>query len=232
MDWWLLTFFLGAVLSLFLHEVPTLFQLLMVFFVASAAILYTKQKNYAALTLGAVWVLSQAHWYNHQLPSEIMDLMQTRKAMIVEGEVLSLQVSTDNTSLKSSTLKNITEVDKKKTVTQRFNFKVSKINNRRLKKPINVRLSWKKPTVTITQGQVLQLITKLKPIHGLNNLGSFNYTRWLKANKISATGYVKNPKKNSEPHQSLNHNKIIDTHITLRQALFNKYLTITPSHEF
>jgi len=237
MDWWLLTFFLGAVLSLFLHEVPTIFQLLMAFFVACLAIRYLKHGNFTALALGAVWLLTQAYLYNHQLPAELIELMQARKSVIVEGEVLSLQVNTETetgTDTKTPNIitpKNKSAPNKGKDVTKRFNFSVVKVDGQLLPKPINVRLSWKKPTVVIAQGQVLQLYVKLKPAHGLNNLGSFNYISWLKANNISATGYVKNPKKKNEQLQPLNHNKIVNANTTLRQALFNQYFPITPNSE-
>lgn len=232
MDWWLLTFFLGAVLSLFLHDVPTIFQLLLLLFIACVAIRYFKHKNCAALLLGSFWILTHASLYDAQLPAELIDLMQARKSMIVEGEVLSLVAELPNKNEEKSHLDNKLSVKFNAVLTKRFNFRITKVNQKVLQTPIDVRLSWKKAAVKLAQGQRLQLNVKLKPAHGLANIGGFNYMSWLKAKNISATGYVKKlSKKQVKMLGNDANNKLLHSRISHRQILFSQYLAKTPDNE-
>jgi competence protein ComEC len=91
---------------------------------------------------------------------------------------------------------------------------VVKVNSQRLSIPINIKLSWRNPALTLWQGQQLSLQVKLKAAHGLSNLGGFNYVSWLKTQNIVATGYVKNIKNHKGsgfynlPSQQMNQKKI------------------------
>jgi len=223
MDWWLLTFFLGAILSLFLPEVPAVFQLFLLFCIAIGCYCHKKLRLSSGLWFGALWLLSQAYLYQNQLPNALIALMQDKQSFVVEGEVLSIQV-------KSAT---ILAKKQKPEAAKRFNFKVSKVNNIELTNTFIIRLSWKKAIVAVEQGQVLSLNVKLKPVHGLSNVGSFNYVSWLKAHNISATGYVINPKNNKKITKDNKQyiNQLVNEQTTIRQQLFHNYYSLSPEHE-
>jgi competence protein ComEC len=231
MDRWLLTFFLGAILSLFLPEVPALFKLFLLFCFAIGLFFHKKSRSSSGLCFGALWILSQAYLYHNQLPNTFIDQMQNKQLFIVEGEVLSIQVKPLNIS------NNIAKIptNKQYGATKRFNFLVSKINQQQLNTPIIIRLSWQKSNINLAQGQILGLKVKLKPAHGLANIGTFNYLSWLKAHNIVATGYVVNPrkKKSKKPKHShdpndlknsasLNENKLLITNHSFRQTLLQQ----------
>lgn len=127
----------------------------------------------------------------------------------IQGEVISLQSSTDSTQIIS---------DKKQL---RFNLKVTHLNSKKLNTAIKVRLSWKKPEFIMFQGQVVTLKTKFKPAHGLANVGGFSYQTWLRSKNILATGYVINNKEN----------KATTASISTRQKLFNIYKALLPEHK-
>jgi len=243
MDWWLLTFFLGAILSLFLPEVPALFQLFLLLCLAIGFYCYKNLRSSSGLWFGALWILSQAYLYHSQLPNTFIDLMQNKQLFVVEGEVLSIQVKSLNVSDENIS-KNIDL--KKSDLTKRFNFLVNTVNGQKLDSAFIIRLSWQKSTIDIAQGHQLLLNVKLKPAHGLANIGTFNYLSWLKAHNIVATGYVVNPKKKKVPShtaikptdltpsknvKTLHTNKLLIANNTLRQRLFEQYQGLTPSHE-
>lgn len=235
MDWWLLTFFLGAILSLFLPEVPAVFQLFLLLCLAIGFFCHKNLRLSSGLWFGACWLLTHAHFYHQKLPDNLLQLMLSKQALMVEGRVLSIQS------------KPVTSLDKKggkktQTVsTKRFNFTVDKIGQQQLLSPIIIRLSWKKPTLDLAQGQQLLLKVKLKPAHGLSNIGSFNYLSWLKANNISASGYVLNLKKVKSQVLKNDHelnrlknsvkNQVISANTTFRQQLFKQYQRLAPEHD-
>jgi competence protein ComEC len=245
MDWWLLTFFLGAILSLFLPEVPAVFQLFLLFFIAIGFFSHKKLRSISGLCFGALWILTQAYLYHSQLPNTFIDQMDKKKPFIVEGEVLSIQVKPLNISNNIA----VSSSHQKSDTTKRFNFLVSKVNQQQLKSSIVIRLSWKKSNVDLAQGQILSLKVKLKPAHGLANIGTFNYLSWLKSHNIVATGYVVNPRKkkskstnNSHEHNSketenltsrkiLNDNKLLIAKRSFRQVLLDEYQSLTPNHQ-
>ena len=238
MDWWLLTFFLGAILSLFLPEVPAIFQLFLLLCLGIGFFSHKNLRGSSGLCFGALWILSQAYLYHSQLPNTFIDQMQKKQPFIVEGEVLSIQVKplniSNNITISSTYLKSDT--------TKRFNFLVSKVNQKQLKSPIIIRLSWKKSSVEVTQGNKFILNVKLKPAHGLANIATFNYLSWLKSHNIVATGYVINPrkkksnthsiKKNKKPKsaKNLSMNKLLIEKKSFRQTLLNQYQSLTPNH--
>ncbi|PKI17479.1 DNA internalization-related competence protein ComEC/Rec2 [Colwellia sp. 12G3] len=251
MDWWLLTFFLGAVLSLFLPEVPALFQLFLLLCFAVGFFSHKKLRRSSGLCFGALWILSQAYLYQGQLPNNFIDQMQNKQPFVVEGEVLSIQVKPlsilDDTNAGSSTRQ---QYD----VTKRFNFRVSKVNQQHLKIPFVIRLSWNKSSVDVSQGGNLLLNVKLKPAHGLANIGTFNYLSWLKSHHIVATGYVVNPRKSKTPTPTpknsleqkshantdfnysknskiLADNKVLIDNVSFRQVLLEHYQGLTPNHQ-
>ncbi|WP_057831529.1 DNA internalization-related competence protein ComEC/Rec2 [Colwellia sp. TT2012] len=232
MDWWLLTFFLGAILSLFLPEVPDIFQLFLLLFLAIGFYSVKKIRSSSGVWFGACWLLGQAYLYHHQLPNDLIEQMQKKQLFVVAGQVLTLQVKTTENlheTIAATSTQQITAL------TTRFNFRVSKINQQQLSDPFIIRLSWQKPTIAVAQGQKLILNVKLKPAHGLANIGTFNYLSWLKANNIVATGYVVKPRKSSKNGiKRLNNatkNQLVLKDVTIRQQLFQQYQSLTPKHQ-
>jgi competence protein ComEC len=70
----------------------------------------------------------------------------------------------------------------------RFNFRLLKpVQN----VPGTLRLSWYYPDQPIKAGQEWAFTVRLKPPHGTNNPGGFDYERWLFVEGIGATGYVR-----------------------------------------
>ena len=237
MDGWLLTFFLGAILSLFLPEVPALFQLFFILCTAIAFYCHKKLRYSSGFLFGALWILFQAYHYQNTLPEQLVDLMHKKQVIIVEGTVLSMRVKPDDSFDEINTLgEKSTKADAahKLNITERLNFRVTKVNSKPVINPFIIRLSWKNPVINFSQGQALQLNVKIKPAHGLANIGTFNYIKWLKATDISATGYVinlKNKNKNKNKNKSIAKNIVIDTAITVRQTLFNQYQQLSPTHK-
>jgi competence protein ComEC len=70
----------------------------------------------------------------------------------------------------------------------RFNFNVLESAKRI---PNKLRLTWYYPDQTIKAGQEWAYTVRLKPPHGTNNPGGFDYERWLFVEGIGATGYVR-----------------------------------------
>ena len=57
MEWWLLTFILGAILSLFLPIVPELFYLILFFCFFILCLIFKPLRSSSGLFLGAVWLI-------------------------------------------------------------------------------------------------------------------------------------------------------------------------------
>ena len=220
MDWWLASFFLGAIFSLFLPLVPDLFVLfslllLSIIFFYSPFSSNKPLRLTSGMLFGASWMLFNAFNFQHLWQENNLDAIElSTKPQWIQGNVLSLL------SYKKETI----TVSKKTPLDYnrlRFNVNVTHINNTKLNKALTLRLSWKNANLPLHQGQSVQLKVKFKPAHGLANLGSFSYQTWLNSKKISATGYVVNNKDN----------QVLTYESTLRQQLFSAYKELLPDHE-
>jgi competence protein ComEC len=210
MDWWLASFFLGSILSLFLPIVPDLFVLFLLLLFSFILFAYKPLRLSSGLFFGASWMLLNAFQYqNLWQDNNLNPLHLATEPQWIQGQVISLQSSADSTQIIS---------DKKQL---RFNLKVTHLNSKKLNTAIKVRLSWKKPEFKVFQGQVVNLKAKFKPAHGLANVGGFSYQTWLRSKHILATGYVINNKEN----------KATTASISTRQNLFNSYTVLLPEHE-
>ncbi len=136
------------------------------------------------------------------------------KPQWIKGEVLSLHVAKSQPKKADESVGLVQEH-------LRFNFNVTHLNQQKLPSAIKIRLSWKKASLVLQQGQIALLKVKFKPAHGLANLGSFSYQTWLNSQTISATGYVVNHK----------NNHIIQAQNTRRQKLFNDYKNLLSQFE-
>ena len=223
MDWWLACFFLGAIISLFSPIVPDLFVLL-VLIILSFFFFYYPFYNHkpvkplrlsSGLLFGVTWMLFNAANFQQLWQENNLNVDElSNNAQWIQGEIQSLHLPKNSTTTQ---VVNKIVVDKK----LRFNMKVTHINDNQLKQVIQLRLSWKEPTLILQQGHIVRLKVKFKPSHGLANLGSFNYQTWLNSKKISATGYVIND----------SHNQWVNHHTTLRQKLFGDYKHLLPEND-
>ena len=237
MDWWLITFFLGALLSLFLPTVPTIFCVVLSLVFASVIFLGNKTRKYTGLFLGCAWLIYHGAIYQDAKrsfsPSKVNSV---RSAIIVKGTISTIPKLSNNK--------------------QRFNFVISHIEEVPLTDKYSVRLAWKNSTHPqfkyLSQGQQWQLKIRLKPAHGLANTGGFSYQSWLRKNHLAATGYVLNEKVNTKakPINNTNPNNktkqakrrltnnanvgkniLIENTISLRHRLYQKISTLMPEHE-
>lgn len=210
MDWWLASFFLGSIISLFLPIVPDLFVLFLLLLLSIILFLYKPLRLSSGLFFGASWMLLNAFQYQSLWQDNDLNPLHLAAApQWVQGEVLSLQSLAD--SIKTSGDKN----------QLRFNLNVTHINSKKLNRIIKIRLSWKNADFTVFQGQIVNLKVKFKPAHGLANIGGFSYQTWLRSKRILATGYVINNK----------NNKVSVASNSTRQDLFNSYKVLLPDHK-
>jgi len=212
MDKWLLLFFLGAILSLFLPIVPTLFYIVLLLALVVALII---RKNYAitGLLLGCCWILLQGYLYQTTLSRNNLAKNDLHHQYhIIVGEVVTLA--------QAATHLNKLPEQSKQANSQRFNLKVTEFDYKKLVYPFTVRLSWKNAKFTTKQGNTIRVKVKLKPAHGLANIGAFNYQLWLRAKNIVATGYVINS----------DDNKRLNNRLSFRQQQLDKITQILPQH--
>lgn len=227
MDWWLITFFLGALLSLFLPTVPTIFCVVLLLVLACLIFSFAKTRKYTGLFVGAAWLLYHGVLYQEakqrHSPSAIT---QTRQAIIIKGVITSLPQLKNNT--------------------QRFNFSISHINNKSIQKDNKIRLSWKSDKHihfnNLSQGQTWQFKVRLKPAHGLANKGGVSYQTWLRKNSLVATGYVINDKSTNKAKtkaktktsekvaKQYGINILLENTETFRQKLYQKVSKLLPKH--
>jgi competence protein ComEC len=210
MDWWLASFFLGSLLSLFLPIVPELFVLFLLILLSITFFYYKPLRLSSGLFFGASWMLCNAFNYQTLWQENNLNSLELASAsQWVQGRVTNLQSSVDSIQIKRN----------KQPL--RFNLNITHINSIKLNTIIKIRLSWKNASFAVQQGQVVKLKVKFKPAHGLANLGGFSYQTWLRSKRILATGYVINDKKN----------KILTVQNSIRQQLFNTYKGLLPDHD-
>ena len=191
MDWWLFTFFIGAILSLFLSIVPTLFYLFLIILLAIAMILYKPLRKTSGLLFGMTWMLFNGWQYQHQWQvNQLNPLILAKTSHRVEGEVLTLSSTPVSEPFHLS--KSPDTLSTTLTIRQRFNFKIKRLNHQGVIVPFVVRLSWENAPFKLAQGQHVILNVKFKPAHGMENKGGFSYKTWLRSHDIIATGYVIN----------------------------------------
>ena len=222
MDKWLLMFFFGAVCSLFLPVVPALVYIY-IMAVASIALIFTKRlSNVSGLLLGGAWILFHGFIYqqsfntNHLTKNTLHNI-----SAVIQGKVLTLN-SEQFYNVRQSVISPI------KVKPLRFNLLVTQFNQTKLSHPFIVRLSWRYPTIAIAQGNTIRVQVKLRPAHGLANVGSFNYQVWLRYKNIVATGYVTNNLVTSVVNSL--ENKVVNSAVSFRQQQLNQVIKVLPKH--
>jgi competence protein ComEC len=205
MEWWLLTFFFSAILSLFIPIVPEFSLLLIILLVSLIFIFIGKFRFMAIAVFAVVWILIAGSQYQGTLKENNIQLDQLHKKVhLIQGEV-----------------SNIVHI---KSGSSRFNFLVSHWQGRKINKKFKVRLTWRASDKPLLQGEKWQLAVKLKPAHGLANIGGFNYQVWLLQQQIVATGYVKakTKTKTKTEIQIKNQNILLHQQTSWRQYLYQK----------
>jgi competence protein ComEC len=210
MERWLFTFFIGAILSLFLPIVPDFSHLLFCLFFAAIFCLFKRLRSFSGLFFGCAWLLSAG--FSYQNIWQINNLTQddyVGKTITVKGVVANIP-TTLRRKVKDGA------VEKK---VSRFNFIVEEVNQYKLTENMNIRLRWDDKTLSgeilshvgkVKQGQKWQLKVRIKPAYGFANIGGFSYQTWLRQKKLHATGYVKHSIEN----------KVIEAQSSYRQSLY------------
>jgi competence protein ComEC len=91
MEWWLLTFFISAILSLFLPLVPE-FSLLLAILLLSLLFVFTPKFRIITVSVAAiVWILLAGYQYKHVLNINDIDLATLHKQVhLIQGEVSNI----------------------------------------------------------------------------------------------------------------------------------------------
>ena len=210
MERWLFTFFIGAILSLFLPIVPDFSQLLFCLFFAAIFCLFQRLRSFSGLFFGCAWLLSAG--FSYQNIWKVNNLTEddfVGKTISIKGVIAHIP-ATLSRKVKGGLIER---------QVSRFNFIVEEVNQQKLIENINIRLRWddkplRKEILSnldeVKQGQQWQLKVRIKPAHGFANIGGFSYQTWLRQKKLHATGYVKHSVDN----------KVIDAQPTYRQKLY------------
>ncbi|WP_077338070.1 DNA internalization-related competence protein ComEC/Rec2 [Pseudocolwellia agarivorans] len=224
MDGWLITFFIGAILSLFMAIVPEFFYVIFFTGLGLACLLYQKTRTISGLFLGIAWILYSGVQYQQVWQKNNIDVntlfnsthFVTGKVKTIPATIeLDLPIEDKN---KEQLFKNKVKNKIKYKRNYKFNFEITHIDHQVLPTPLITRLSWNKSSKLIQQGNEWFLKVKLKPPHGFANRGGFNYQMWLRQNNIVATGYVINHK----------HNERVNNKNSYRQQLYSHSLTLLP----
>ncbi len=131
-------------------------------------------KNWPSRWLGIsllTLALSTAHF--HWLFSWHLPDTDIQQDVRIEGKIVSLPEAGDRS--------------------QRFLFSLERYNDAALPRwqPARLRLSWYEPAVQPRVGERWQFTVRLKPPRGSLNFQGFDYERWLFAQHVRATGYVR-----------------------------------------
>ncbi|WP_426360204.1 DNA internalization-related competence protein ComEC/Rec2 [Pseudocolwellia sp. HL-MZ19] len=232
MDRWLITFFIGAILSLFMPIVPQFFCVILFIALGITCLLTKRARIVSGFFFGSAWILFNGFQYNAVWDRNNLDTTQI--------------FSTSHTvigTVKSIPSKTVINIDNKKngksnngisgpspkindTFNYKFNFEVSHINQQVLEQPFILRLNWNRTTEIIQQDGRYNLNVKFKPPNGLANKGGFNYQVWLRQNQIVATGYVVKPR-----DKQVNQNFTLETPSSHRQKLYSQSLKLLPEHD-
>jgi competence protein ComEC len=109
------------------------------------------------------------HWlFSWQLPE-----VDIQKDVVIEGRIISLPESGERS--------------------QRFLFALDAYNGQPVPawQAVTLRLSWYEPDVLPRVGERWQFTARLKPPRGSVNFQGFDYERWLFAQHVRATGYIR-----------------------------------------
>ncbi|MFD2168322.1 DNA internalization-related competence protein ComEC/Rec2 [Thalassotalea euphylliae] len=189
MERWLISFLMGAILSLLTPKVPALFYECLLIVLLIGAIKYHTLRNIFCFLMGVTWLWFSGHqyqqiWSNNQLNVNSVSYQK------YDAKLTVINIP----ALKSDTWQ--------------FTAQVTHLDTKPLNEPIIARLYWQPDktsgTNTLEQGAIVHAVIKLKPAHGTANPGNFNRIRWLKEQGIHATGHIKRNSDISIEHKGSN----------------------------
>ncbi|WP_448213336.1 DNA internalization-related competence protein ComEC/Rec2 [Colwellia sp. MEBiC06753] len=175
MEWWLLGFILGAILSFLAPSVPVIFYECLLIIAVIYWLACQRHRLLLSTILGFLWMFFHGAsynsiWQDNQLTSSNY-FYQPHQAVFT---IVDLPVETD--------------------LGWRFTAFLEQLDKTKLKRKITIKLNWQQAERQLRNGDKFSAWIKLKPAHGLANLGSFSYQRWLRSEGIHATGYVQTTK--------------------------------------
>jgi competence protein ComEC len=205
MERWIISFFIGAILSFFSPVVPVLFYKT---FILLTVLMFFYLKRYRVVLCficGMLWTLYQGHLIQHTWQ------LNGIPANTVYKQPVIARVNIDS----------IVDLSQSNTKNQMVMFyaTITSINDSPLEHPVKVRLSWKEPPL-LKQGYLAQVTIKLKPTRQLANTGSFNYKAWLLTKNVISTGYIKKGQ----------YNQILRKQTNIRQVLYDEYRQLLGGH--
>ena len=133
MERWLFTFFIGAILSLFLPIVPDFSHLLFCLFFAVIFCFFKRLRSFSGLFFGCAWLLSAG--FSYQNIWKANNLTQddfVGKTITIKGFVTNIPTTLSRHVKDGSVERKVS----------RFNFTVDEVNQRKLTEKINIRLRW------------------------------------------------------------------------------------------
>ena len=161
MDWWLFTFLLGSILSLFLPIVPELFYLVIFILIALIFILNKSTRSSSGLMVGVAWLIFSALRYNNVWQDNLLDVNNIANSpLLLQGEVVNIPSLVQDKKIISNTNKSPKKASNKtnRIVSKyRFNFNVTHINRESISQPFLLRLSWNESPFEVYQ-EIIQYI--------------------------------------------------------------------------
>lgn len=194
MERWLACFIFGALLALALPNIPSIFYIVCLTMSCITLLLFARNYLLTAIMCGFCYLIlhgfSSISWdYFNKIDKSTIH----QEPILIKGRIDSLVVSNHNV---------------------KYQVLVTHIGTKALKKTINIRLSWRKARLALAQNDNVELLVKLKPAHGLANVGSFSYQKWLLTKYIVLTGYIIDSKQN----------KIVTSNGSPRQNLYSSLI--------
>jgi len=177
-----ITFMLGCLLFLQLHNMPNINCLWLIVPVI-ALLINIKMRLFGLFLLGLLWTFFQANL----VVKDHLSANLEGKDIVVTGVIANIPKRDGN----------------------RINFEFKPDISFADTLPKKLRLNWYKPLPSqFNADEYWQLTVRLKQIHSMSNPGSFDYESWLFQRHIGATGYVRTDKNNYRlspaPHYSIN----------------------------
>ncbi len=166
MSYLLLAFCAGVACLVHSSEPLDLRVLVLILAVSLATMFCTRLRWVATFLLGVVYA---SYAVSTQLNSQL-DASLGAQTTAVHGRVMGIPSTDGNT--------------------QRFNLSISHTAIQSAGSIKILRLSWRDSPTQLLPGDQWELLVKIKPPHGFQNPGGFDYEKWLFQQKIDASGYV------------------------------------------
>jgi len=143
------------------------------------------QRILLAFFIGALWALIVAQSYlKHQLPQEFIG-----QDILIKGQVSGLVDSSAKSVRFDFAVSEFVSIKGQGIKGREINILASTL-------PTRLRLSWYYHKGEIHSGEQWQLSVRLKPPHGMQNPGGFDYEKWLYQQATNATGYIRKSQDN------------------------------------